>query len=130
MGIGPLTPRDIRQFSREYQERADDVRSLIEDLQDTGRETDDLESILNRLEALERQPIYDDPAELERLQTSVLQDMKRFEFGLRRDLNRNDPERLFLSGNEEVPSVFRKLVEEYYRSLARRSSRTIPPDRN
>ena len=76
-----MTPGDIRQFRREYQERADDVRYLIEDLQEAGRETD-------------------------------------------------DPERLFLSGNEEVPSGFRKLVEEYYRSLARRSSGTIPPDRN
>jgi hypothetical protein len=42
-----------------------------------------------------------------------------FEFALRRELSGSDPEKLRLSGSEEVPEGWRSLVEEYYRTLAR-----------
>jgi hypothetical protein len=44
--------------------------------------------------------------------------MKRFEFGLRRKVGEGDT-RAIVTGAEEVPQEFRKLVEEYYRSLSR-----------
>lgn len=96
-------------------------------MQNADQDTDDLESILNRLEQLERTPIYDDPEEVARLQSEVLQDMKQFEFGLRRELGADDQDRLFLTGNDEVPAGFRKYVEDYFRALSRKPPAGRPP---
>jgi hypothetical protein len=53
--------------------------------------------------------------------------MKQFEFGLRRELGSDIQDRLFLSGNDEVPEGFRKYVEDYYRALARKPPVPKPP---
>ena len=47
-----------------------------------------------------------------------LEGLKRFEFGLRRQVDA-DGNTVVLSGTDEVPEQFRKLVEQYYRSLAK-----------
>ena len=60
---------------------------------------------------------YQDPEEIARLQTFVLEELKRFEYRLRREITEEN-EDLFLAGNEEMPAEFRDLVEEYFRSLA------------
>ncbi len=44
--------------------------------------------------------------------------MKRFEFGLRRTVE-GKANQVLLSGSDEVPEQFRKLVEQYYRSLSK-----------
>jgi len=118
----------IRQFTREYRQREGDLRDLIENLQQLERETGDLENVLERLRALENVETYDDQAELERLQNEVLQGIKEFEFGLRREIQMEAVERLFLTGNEEVPAEFRKLVEEYYKALAKEPPPVKPPN--
>ena len=56
--------------------------------------------------------------ELTRLQTQVAEGLKRFEFGLRRRVDA-DGNTVALSGSEEMPEEFRKLVEQYFKSLAR-----------
>ena len=43
--------------------------------------------------------------------------MKRFEYTLRRKVE-GDANQVLLSGSDEVPEQFRKLVEQYYRSLS------------
>ena len=43
--------------------------------------------------------------------------MKRFEFNLRRQAEMKGSE-VFLSGADDVPEEYRKLVEQYYKSLA------------
>ena len=60
---------------------------------------------------------YQDPEEIARLQTFVIEELKRFEYRLRREITEEN-EDLFLAGNEEMPAEFRELVEEYFRSLA------------
>jgi hypothetical protein len=44
--------------------------------------------------------------------------MKRFEYDLRRRAG-SDTDRALLNSGDEVPPQFRKLVEEYYRSLSK-----------
>jgi hypothetical protein len=44
--------------------------------------------------------------------------MKRVEYALRRQLG-EEANRAIVTGAEEVPQEFRKLVEEYYRSLSK-----------
>ena len=44
--------------------------------------------------------------------------LKRFEFGLRRKVEAGT-KRCVLAGSDEVPDEFKKMVEEYYRSLGK-----------
>jgi hypothetical protein len=67
---------------------------------------------------LDDQRVYADAAELERLQSFVVEGLKQFEYQLRRELSEEDAQ-LFLSGSDEVPAGFRELIEEYYRSLSK-----------
>ena len=46
--------------------------------------------------------------------------MKKFEFSLRRKTDGGN-ESLALSGSDQVPEGFRQAIEEYYRSLAKKS---------
>ena len=73
------------------------------------------------MRALESAGAYDDPEELQRLQASVIDGLKTFEFGLRRRIEGTGRDRPLLSGSDEVPPGYRQLVEEYYRSLSRKS---------
>ena len=45
--------------------------------------------------------------------------MKRVEFLLRREVEGESAGRAALTGTDEVPSGFRRMVEEYFRNLAR-----------
>jgi hypothetical protein len=49
----------------------------------------------------------------------MLSRLKRLEFGLRRDVEGEADQRATLTGADEVPDGYRRLVEEYYRTLAR-----------
>ena len=59
--------------------------------------------------------------ELLRLQEQVSEGLKRFEFGLRRKVE-DEADRALVSGSDEVPQEFRKLVEQYYKSLSKGGS--------
>ncbi len=61
--------------------------------------------------------VYQDAEEIARLQTFVIEGLKRFEYQLRREVD-GESEELFLAGSDEVPTGFRDLIEEYFRSLA------------
>ena len=65
--------------------------------------------------------MYSDLAEVERLQAQILEGLKQLEFGLRRELEGDHRDRVFVSGSDEVPTGFRKLVDEYYRALSRKA---------
>ena len=126
-GFGPggsgwargLTPEDIRQFQGEYRERAREMADLREQLSDAGVGVEELDDVIGAMRALDDRRVYDDMEEILRLQTQILEGVKRFEFGLRRAAGEGDSERLLLSGSDEVPQGFRQLIEEYYRSLSR-----------
>ncbi len=78
----------------------------------------EIDSILRNLRALDDDRVYQDVAELARLQTEVTEGLKRFEYGLRRKLEGNGNQ-ILLSGSDEVPEQFRKLVDQYYKSLSK-----------
>jgi hypothetical protein len=63
--------------------------------------------------------VYSDLAEVERLQEQIIEGLKQLEFGLRRELEGEDRDRVFVSGSDDVPTGFRKLVDEYYKALSR-----------
>ena len=115
---GAFDPQDIRQWQREFRERGMEAQELqrmmrAENLGDVG----DLSDIIQAMRALDDPRVYQDVEEIARLQTFVLEGLKRFEYRLRREVD-GDSEELFLAGNDEVPSEFRDLIEEYFKSLA------------
>jgi len=85
----------------------------------------ELDAILRNLRALDDERVYQDAAELARLQTQVTEGVKRFEYGLRRRLE-GAGNQILLSGSDEVPEQFRKLVEQYYKSLSKGPAAKAP----
>lgn len=84
-----------------------------ENLGDVG----DLSEVIQAMRALDDPRIYEDVEELLRRQTMVLEQLKRFEYQLRREVD-GESEELFLAGSDEVPTGFRDLIDEYFKALA------------
>jgi hypothetical protein len=115
---GQYDPNDIRQFRGEARQFANDAQQLRRMVQGQGIDPRALDEILRNLKALDDDRVYQDAATLERLQTAVAEGMKRFEFNLRRQAEMKGSE-VFLSGADDVPEEYRKLVERYYKSLSK-----------
>ena len=119
---GSVSPGDIRQFRREIRERVQEAQELQGILEQEDLEVLDgrqLDEVVAALRALDSERIYSDVAEVERLQAQIIEGLKQLEFGLRRELEGEDRDRVFVSGSDEVPTGFRKLVDEYYKALSR-----------
>ncbi len=110
-------PGDVRQWSREYTQRAGEAENLRRLLDSEQFEVGDLDQIIQRMRDLDDLRRYQDPETIAKLQAFVLEELKRFEYRLRREITEENEE-LFLAGNEEMPDAFRDLVEEYFRSLS------------
>ena len=95
-----------------------DARALRGALKGQGDDQRALDEILKRLKELDNDKVFQDPATFERLQAQASEAVKRFEFNLRRKAELKGNE-VFLSGDGDVPEEFRKLVEQYYKSLSK-----------
>ena len=51
------------------------------------------------------------------MQNYLIEELKRFEYRLRREVDVENDE-LFLASSDDVPPGFRDLIEEYYRTLS------------
>ena len=116
--VGQFDPRDVRQWQREFRERGTEALDLQRMLREEGFEgVGDLSEIIQAMRTLDDPREYQDVEEIARLQTFVLEGLKRFEYRLRREVD-SDSDELFLAGSDEVPSGFRDLIDEYFKSLA------------
>ena len=115
---GTFSSEDVRQFRREFRERAREAQSLREGLQRQDLQVPDLQSIIERMKAYDSNKVYKDPRGLQEL-SALVEELKQFEYWLRRELEGMSKEELLLSGSDHVPAGYRKLVEEYYRSLSK-----------
>ena len=116
-GTTVFSPQDIRQWQREFRQRAGEAQDIRRLLLDEDFASADLDEVIQRMRELDNLRVYQDAEEIARLQTFILEELKRFEYRLRREIDQENEE-LFLAGNEEVPSGFRDLIEEYYRALS------------
>ena len=105
-----LTAEEIRQMRREFTERAGQVGELRDRLGEAGRNADDLRAVLDAMQRLQREGIYDNPAQVAGLQEEILQSLKRLEFGLRREVEGAADRRAALTGSDDVPDAYRKLA--------------------
>ena len=117
-GDRAFDPRDVRQWQREFRERGADAQELqrllrAENFGDAG----DLAEIIQAMRNLDDPRAYESAEEIARLQSFVIEELKRFEYRLRREVD-GDREDLFLASSDEVPDGFRDLIEEYFRALA------------
>jgi len=113
-----LSPEDIRQLRNEARQYSNDARDLRGVLRGESIDANQLDEVISKLKELEDDRVYQDVGELARLQAFVSEGLKRFEFGLRRKVE-GEASAAALSGTDEVPTEFKALVEQYYRSLAR-----------
>lgn len=116
---GFLSAEEARQLRRELRERAGEAQDLQRELQRGGMPGQDAEAVAKRLRALDSDKSFGDPRGLAQLTAQVVDDLKLLEYSLRRALEGEKP-KLYLSGSEELPPGYKALVEEYYRTLARK----------
>jgi hypothetical protein len=114
----PRLEEALRQLRRELDERVREAellwRNLPRDL------ADDAYRILAELRRLDEARLFDDPEEIERLKRHVLDPLHRLEWELSRRLPENmGADRLRRTEEAAVPPEYQRLVEAYYRRLAR-----------
>jgi hypothetical protein len=119
-GSGGMSPEDARQFRNEIRQ----MTNAAEQLRKTVGQEDQaaVAEMLKRLRALDSDQVFKDPAQFDRLHAAAADAVKRFEFNLRRRMELKGNE-VLLSGDGDVPEEFRKLVEQYYKSLSKASEK-------
>ena len=116
-GSYDFDPQDIRQWQRELQERLADAQDIQRLLEPENFPAGELDEIIQRMREFDDPRVYQDAAVLAGLQSLLLENLKRFEYRLRREVD-TENEDLFLALSDDVPPGFRELIEEYYRSLS------------
>ena len=116
----PAGTGGARGMRREVRERVAELRALAELVTEAGGDPSDLEAMIAAMRALDRDRTYDDPAEVQRLRSALVESMKQVEFRLRREFAADDEEQLLLHSSGDVPEAYRELVDEYFRALSRR----------
>jgi hypothetical protein len=119
-GGGRLNREDERQFTREFREQMQELSELRRELAQEGIDVGELDQVINQMGGMDNRGTIGEALGVALLEAEVIQGLKEFEFNLRRQLQLDDDQRLFLSGSDAVPEGYRELVEEYYRELARR----------
>ena len=115
---GRFSSEQTRQFRGEARQRAADAEQLRRLLGQQKVDGKELDEIIKGLRKLDDESVYANPETLARLEQAVTDNIKRFEYMLRRRLDANASQ-VFLSGTDDVPEQYRKLVEQYYRSLSK-----------
>jgi hypothetical protein len=96
------------------------VRDLRGALRGIDVDPRELEEAVRALERLQDPRVYQNVAEIARLQSVVAEGLKRFEFALRRQVDAKAGQ-VALSGQDESPEEYKKLNEQYFRSLGKTS---------
>ena len=116
---GRLGSEEGRQLRRELAERARDAEGVSEGLEASGAGSSQARALAARISGLSAEHALNDPLGLAALTAQVADDIKMLEYALRREADSDRPT-LQLSGSEELPPGYRAMVEEYYRTLARK----------
>ena len=125
LGGGRLGVNDARQFGREFRMRREAAESLRRELSGQNMDVGDLDRAIADLRRLESGRPFGDAKGLEQLQQAVIEGLKSWEFRLWRALAQNGKNTPAMGAPAAAPPEYRALVEEYYRSLARKKT---PPN--
>lgn len=114
---------DRRQLRRELRQRWRDAEALRRDLGDEF--ADEIDALMRRLRQLDDRRLLNDPEEIARLKQQLIDPLRRLEHELMRRLELASGRGPMLADETSVPQAYRKLVEEYYRRLAKKKRRGI-----
>lgn len=118
-GFGPHRNEDERQLSRELQQRAADAQELRRLLDRNSTQVQNLDKVIESLRKAGNSQNAGDPGQIESLRKAI-DHMRRVEFDLARDLEQlNRKDKYFFAEDNEAPAGYRKLVEEYYKAIAK-----------
>jgi hypothetical protein len=117
-----LGSNDARQFGREFRLRREAAENLRRELSGQNMDVADLDRAIADLRRLESGRPFSDPKGLEDLQQAVIEGLKSWEFRLWRTLAQNGKNTTAMGAPAAAPPEYRALVEEYYRSLARKKT--------
>ncbi len=110
----------LRQLRRELDERVREAEALRRSLLPVRDLVDDASRLIAELRRLDAERLFNDPEEIERLKRQVLDPLRRLEWELsHRQQEQLGADRLQLGEEAAVPPEYRRLVQEYYRRLAR-----------
>lgn len=116
-------PDEVRQLRREFRHEAREAGELRRRLREADVDPGELDAVIEAMRALEAERVYDDPEEVARLRSRIVEGLKELEFRLRRRVEGGEADAPALTGSDDVPPGFRKLVEEYFRALSREGGR-------
>ena len=111
--------RNDRQLESEFEQRLRDARNLRGLLDgDTDRQNN-MDRVIDLLRRAGDYTDYSDPERIAFLKAAI-ESMRRVELGLARDLDRlTQDDHYFSAEDNEAPADYQKLVEEYYKSIAK-----------
>lgn len=115
---GSSAADEARQLTSELRARREAAQQLRRAVGGTGVDTRELDRAITRLSALDGARLLSDPEAMRQLRAGVVENLKAFEFALRRTLG-DTASGPVLGGSERVPAQYRALVDEYFKSLAR-----------
>ena len=109
----------MRQLRRELDQRLTDAQELRRMLDRNSTEMENLDNVIESLRRAGDYQDYRNPDQIAKLKQAI-DYMRGVEFGLARNLDRlNQKEGYLLSEDNEAPAAYQKLVEEYYKAIAR-----------
>jgi hypothetical protein len=118
-GIGGYRNDEERQLSRDFEQRLTDAQNLRPLLDRNSTQMQNLEKVIDALRRAKNYPDYSNAEQIARLRAAI-DYMRKIELDLARDLDRlNQIDKYFLAEDNEAPSTYQKLVEEYYKSIAK-----------
>jgi hypothetical protein len=121
-GGSRLGDNDARQFGREFRMRREAAESLRRELSGQNMDVADLDRAIADLRRLESGRPFNDAQSLAQLQQAVIEGLKSWEFRLWRAMAQNGKDTPAMGAPAAAPPEYRALVEEYYRSLARKKT--------
>jgi hypothetical protein len=117
--IGKHRNEDQRQLNRELDQRLADAQELRRLLDRNSTQMENLDKVIDALRRAGNYTNYSNPEQIARLK-SAIDYMRKVEFDLARDLDRlTQQDKYFFAEDNEAPANYQKLVEEYFKSIAK-----------
>ena len=111
--------RTQQEQQREIEQRVQDAQDLRRALDRNSAEAQDVDQIIRQLEGLRSDKLYNDPAGIARLQQAI-DYLRQVELSLGGALARAlQSNKYYYTDDSDVPAAYKKLVEEYYKALAK-----------
>ena len=115
--------QDLKQLANQAKQLASDANDVRRALQQAGVNQKDLvpvDEVVKALNALGNENNLKTPGQLQDLYATAVDKFKALEFEIRKRVDTSN-DQMFLSGSEDVPPAFKSLIEQYYRTIGKKT---------